>query len=174
MVISGRSVSRLVSSTCLGRSGKKGRNSDAAAMLNMLPKLALVAMNTYFSVLAKVRRPSATPWRRTWRSVEQHQVRRLGHVGRAVDGDADVGRGSAGASLMPSPMIADAMSGLLAGPRTIRSFCWDRLRRNRSVLLGQTHSASSFRCSSSAPVSKALELSPTISPNAPSHSGCRR
>ena len=30
-------------------------------MLNMLPKLALVAMKTYFSVLAKVMRPSCTP-----------------------------------------------------------------------------------------------------------------
>ena len=61
MVISGRSVSRFVRSTCLGRSGRNGRNSEAAAMLNMLPKLALVAMKTYFMVLAKVRRPSRTP-----------------------------------------------------------------------------------------------------------------
>ena len=41
--------------------GRKGRNSDAAAMLNMLPKFELVPMTMYFMMLAKQRRPSITP-----------------------------------------------------------------------------------------------------------------
>ena len=61
MVISGKSVSKLVNKICLGNNGKKGKNKEAPAMLNILPKLELVAMNTYFKVLAKVVRPSLTP-----------------------------------------------------------------------------------------------------------------
>jgi hypothetical protein len=52
----------------LGSSGRNGRESDTPAMLNMLPKLALVAIKTYFSVFAKVVRPSRTPCTRTPRS----------------------------------------------------------------------------------------------------------
>jgi len=37
--------------------GRNGRNREAPAMLNILPKFALVAINTYLSVLAKVVRP---------------------------------------------------------------------------------------------------------------------
>ena len=36
-------------------------DKDTPARLNMFPKLALVAMNTYLSVLANVARPSRTP-----------------------------------------------------------------------------------------------------------------
>src|SRR5450631_1666114 len=61
MVISGKSVIKLVSRICAGNNGRYGRKSDAPAMLNMLPKLALVAMKTYFSVFANVVRPSRTP-----------------------------------------------------------------------------------------------------------------
>jgi hypothetical protein len=45
IVISGRSVSRI----CLGSNGRNGRIREAHAIENMFPKLALVAMNTYFS-----------------------------------------------------------------------------------------------------------------------------
>lgn len=68
MVVSGKSVIRLVSNICLGRRGRKDRKSDAPAMLNMFPKLALVAMNTYLRVLAKVFLPSFTPHASTSRS----------------------------------------------------------------------------------------------------------
>ncbi len=61
MAISGKSVSRLVSKICLGSKGKNWRNSEAPAMLNMLPKLALVAIKIYFMVLVKVLRPSTIP-----------------------------------------------------------------------------------------------------------------
>lgn len=57
MTISGRSVRKLINRICLGSMGRKDRNSDAPAMLNIFPKLALVAVKTYLSVLAKVVRP---------------------------------------------------------------------------------------------------------------------
>ncbi len=60
----------------------------------MLPKLLEVPINTYLMVLAKIRRPSATP-SAGGRSVflQQDDVGRvLGDVGGRVDGDAHVGR----------------------------------------------------------------------------------
>jgi hypothetical protein len=53
MVISGKSVIKLVRRICENNMGRKGRKRDAPAMLNMFPKLALVAIKTYFNVLAK-------------------------------------------------------------------------------------------------------------------------
>jgi hypothetical protein len=61
MVISGKSVNKLVSRICVGNRGRKGKKRDAPVMLNMFPKLALVAMKTSFMVLAKVFRPPFTP-----------------------------------------------------------------------------------------------------------------
>ena len=54
IVISERSVERFIIRIWLGRSGKKFRNSEAPAILNIFPKLAPVVMNTYLSVLSKV------------------------------------------------------------------------------------------------------------------------
>ena len=61
MVISGKSVIRLVRSICLGSKGRKGIKRDNPAILNIFPKFALVAIKTYFRVLAKVVRPCLTP-----------------------------------------------------------------------------------------------------------------
>ena len=49
--------------------GKKERKTDAPAAENMLPKFDEVAINTYFMVLEKMRRPSITPSARTPRSL---------------------------------------------------------------------------------------------------------
>lgn len=68
IVISGRSVNRFISKICLGTKGRKDKKSEAPAILNMLPKLALVAINMYFIVFANVRRPSITPSESTARS----------------------------------------------------------------------------------------------------------
>ena len=59
----------------------------------MLPKLLDVPISTYLMVLAKIRRPSATPSASTSRSLlQQDDVGGvLGDVGARVDRDADVG-----------------------------------------------------------------------------------
>jgi hypothetical protein len=49
----------LFSRIWLGSIGRKGRKSDAAAILNMFPKFELVPMMMYFMMLAKERRPPA-------------------------------------------------------------------------------------------------------------------
>jgi len=74
IVISGMSVIRLVSRICLGSNGRNGIKSDIHAMLNMFPKFALVAINTYLSVFANVVRPSFTPSIRTLRSFSSNTI----------------------------------------------------------------------------------------------------
>ncbi len=44
MAIAGRSDRKLFSRICFGSSGRNGITSDSAAMLSMLPKLALVVV----------------------------------------------------------------------------------------------------------------------------------
>src|ERR1035441_422755 len=61
MLIWEMSYRKLFNRIWVGNRGRKGRNSDAAAMLNMLPKFELVPMMMYFMMLAKERRPSFTP-----------------------------------------------------------------------------------------------------------------
>ena len=75
-------------------------------MLSMLPKLELVPMRMYLRVLAKVRRPSVTPWliaarlgsRRMMSAAERATSVALSTL---MPTSATC---SAGASLMPSPM----------------------------------------------------------------------
>ena len=72
--------------------GRKLSTTDAAAALNMLPKLLDVPISTYLMVFAKIRRPSMTPFGQDAQIlVQQHDVGGvLGDVGGAVHGDADV------------------------------------------------------------------------------------
>ena len=83
-----------MSRICDGSIGRKDRNSDAPAALNMFPKFDEVAMSTYFMVLAKMRRPSIDAVGQDAEVLlEQDDVGGvLGHVGGGVDGDADVRR----------------------------------------------------------------------------------
>ena len=50
-----------------GRKRQERQRRDNA-IVTMLPKFALTVIQMYFSVLAKVRRPSSTPYRNTSRS----------------------------------------------------------------------------------------------------------
>ena len=106
MAIAGKSVRKLVSRICMGSMGRKGKKSEAPAMLNMLPKLALVVMRTYLSVLAKVVRPSSMPLAQHAQVVlQQHKVGGLlGHVHRLSTEMPTSAAWRAGASLMPSPI----------------------------------------------------------------------
>src|SRR6266545_3948294 len=74
MVVLGMSERKLSTRICRGSSGRNGRNAEAAAMLAMLPKLALTVVKTYLSVLAKVCRPSRTPWPSTPRSLSSSTI----------------------------------------------------------------------------------------------------
>ena len=68
----------------VGSIGRKLRNSDAPAALNMFPKFDEVPISTYLMVLAKMRRPSTTAVGEDAEVlVEQDDVGRvLGDVGR--------------------------------------------------------------------------------------------
>ena len=71
---SGISVSTFVLRICFGRSGKKGRISEIPAILNILPKFALVVMKIYLSVFAKVFLPSRIPASNTPRSCSSSTI----------------------------------------------------------------------------------------------------
>ena len=76
-----------------GSSGRNGSTSEASAIDSMLPKFELVPMRTYLRMLAKVRRPSATPSASTPRSwsEQDHVGRGAGDVGGAFDRKTDIG-----------------------------------------------------------------------------------
>ena len=97
---------KLLSRICEASRGRNGRNSEAPAMLNMLPKLALMVVRMYLSVLANVMRPSSMPWRKMAKScLKQHEIGGVfGHIHCRIHRDAHVGGVQGGASLMPSPI----------------------------------------------------------------------
>ncbi|OPZ76353.1 MAG: hypothetical protein BWY79_01660 [Actinobacteria bacterium ADurb.Bin444] len=75
-------------------------------MLNMLPKLALVAMKTYLRVLEKVRRPSLTPRPSTARSFSS-RTKSAASLATSAAVSTEMPTSAAcraEASLMPSPM----------------------------------------------------------------------
>jgi hypothetical protein len=84
-------------------------------MLNMLPKLALIVVRMYFSVFAKVRRPSSMPSSRTPRSLcsRMKSAELLGHVHRGIHRDAHVGRVQRGRVVDAVAHVADHVAGLL-------------------------------------------------------------
>ena len=59
IAMAGMSDKKLFNKICDDNSGRNGSIIDARAMLNMLPKFALIAVRTYFSVFANVLRPSS-------------------------------------------------------------------------------------------------------------------
>jgi len=101
----GKSERKLLSRICFAASGRKGSTGVAIAIEIMLPKLALVVMQMYLSVLAKVARPSTTPRRRTSRSgcsSTTSALSRATSTARSTEMPTSAAC-SAGASLMPSP-----------------------------------------------------------------------
>ncbi len=117
MVISGTSVSTLVSKICLGNNGRNGSSSDAPAMLNMLPKFALVAIK---HVLQRVGEGRAslphTLDQHIQILLQQHDVGDLlGHVHGALDGEADVGGVQRRGVVDPVAHVADDVARLAQG-----------------------------------------------------------
>ena len=99
-------------------SGRNGRNSEATAMLTMLPRLALVVVRMYLSVFANVLRPSSMPRRMTSRlALEQHEVRRFArHVHGLLHRQAGVGGVHRRRVVDAVAEEADHVADLLAAP----------------------------------------------------------
>ena len=117
IAIEGTSERKLFSRICLAASGRNGSSGAASAMLIMLPKFALVVIEMYLSVLAKVRRPSSTPLRSTSRSrLQQDDVGALaGDIDGLFDRDADIGRMQRRRIVDAVAQIADRVARALQG-----------------------------------------------------------
>ena len=117
IAIDGTSERKLFSRICLAASGRNGSSGVASAMLTMLPKFALVVIEMYLSVLAKVRRPSSTPRAQHVQvAAEQDDVGALaGDVHRLLDRDADIGRMQGRRIVDAVAEIADRVAGPLQG-----------------------------------------------------------
>src|SRR5271165_5259508 len=73
--------------------GRKGRKSEAPAMLNMLPKFELVPISKYFMTLPKALRPSMMPSCRTRRPGSTRITSAASRATSAAGyGDTDIGR----------------------------------------------------------------------------------
>jgi magnesium-transporting ATPase (P-type) len=105
IVVPGKSVRKLINKIWNGKGGRKGRNRLAAAMLAILPKLALVVTKMYLSVLANVRRSSRTPASSTSRSFSSRTMLAASlATSTAVSTEMPTSAAcNAGASLTPSP-----------------------------------------------------------------------
>ncbi|MNL73161.1 hypothetical protein D3C87_1985810 [compost metagenome] len=74
-------------------------------MLNMLPKLELMVIRTYLMTLAKLRRPSSTPWCSTARLRSRRMIpaaSRATSTAESTEMPTSASRRQ-GASLIPSP-----------------------------------------------------------------------
>jgi hypothetical protein len=93
-----------------GSMGRKFRNNDAPAALNMLPKLLDVPMSTYLMVLAKMRRPSTTPSASTSRSFSSR-----------ITSAASLATSVAESTEMPTSAACRARASLTPSPRNATS-----------------------------------------------------
>ena len=91
---------------CGASMGRNDRNIEAPAMLNMLPKLPLMAVRMYLSVLANVTRPSSMPCFKIARSfLSSTKSAASLATSTAVSTEMPTSAAcKAGASLMPSPI----------------------------------------------------------------------
>lgn len=93
MVMPGMSERKLRRRIWRGSSGRNGRTIVAAAIENMLPKLAEMVTWTYLMVLAKTRLPCRIPSAMTPRSLLSSTMLAVwrGDADSGVDRDTDVG-----------------------------------------------------------------------------------
>ena len=153
IAIDGKSVSRLVSNICLGSNGRNGSSKDAPAMLNILPKLALVAIKMYLMVLVNTRRPSFTPFISTDRSLSS-STRSAASLATSTAVFTDMPTSaarSALASLMPSPIYPVTKPAFLSAS-TILSFWLGSISANICVFFTLANNASSVIIRISLPV----------------------
>src|SRR6478672_5844785 len=155
------SYSRLLSRIWLGSIGRKVSTADAAAALNMLPKLLDVPISTYLMVLAKMRRPSATPVASTPRSFSN-----------STTSAASFATSAAVSTEMPTSAACRASASLTPSPRkptdrpvrrseTIRrAFCSGEIRAKIVWFCAAASNAASSSTSISAPVIVPLDIKP--------------
>ena len=140
-----------MSRICIGSIGRNGRKNEAAAMLNMLPKLELVPINRYFITLPKALRPSMMPVCSDRQAVFQKND--LGGVLGDVDGrgdrDADVGRVQRGSVVDAVAEKADDVTSTLE-------------RQDDAVLLRGETRAKTVVCSATWPSAVSLMRSSSI------------
>ena len=147
------SYSRLLSRIWEGSIGRKDRNSDAPAALNMLPKLLEVPISTYLMVLAKIRRPSMTPSASTSRSFSS-RITSAASLATSVAESTEMPTSAAcraRASLTPSPRNATSPP-VRRCTRTMRALCSGLTRANTR---GRRRSAPASASSSAASMSRA-------------------
>ena len=125
---------KLLSRIWPASSGRNGRNSDATAMLTMLPRLALVVVSMYLSVLANVLRPSSMPRRMTSRSRSSSTKSAASRAtSTASSTDRLVSAACmAGASFTPSPRKPTTWP-VFFSARMMRSFWFGSTSTKRSV-----------------------------------------
>ncbi len=154
IVISLPSYRRLPSNTCDARSGRNGRINEPPAVLSMLPKFDDVPMTRYLIVLAKIRRPSATPSARIPRSF----------VIRTMSA-ASLATSVADSTEMPTSASCNATASFTPSPRNptstpvlrcswmSRAFCSGEMRAKIVVPGSAAVSSGSLICASAVPVS---------------------
>ena len=117
IAIDGTSERKLFSRICLAASGRNGSSGVASAMLTMLPKFALVVIEMYLSVLAKVRLPVLDAAAQDVEiAAQQDDVGALaGDIHGLFDRDADIGCMQGRRIVDAVAEIADRVSGSLQG-----------------------------------------------------------
>ena len=134
-------------------------------MLIMLPKLALVVMQMYLSVLAKVRAAVLdAALQHVEVALQQHDVGALArHVDGLVDRDADIGGVQRRRVVDAVAEEADGVAGCAAARGRCAPSAADRPRRRGRCARARCQSASSLSLAISSPVSMRLGSRPIAS-----------
>ena len=145
----------------LGSIGRNVSTADAAAALNMFPKLLDVPISTYLMVLAKMRRPSATPNASTPRSFSSNTTSAASlATSAAVSTEIPTSAAcSASASLTPSPKKATDRP-VRRNETISRAFCSGEIRAKMVLPRAASSNLASSRASTSAPVIVPLDGNP--------------
>ena len=155
------SYSRLLSRIWPGSIGRKVSTAEAAAAENMLPKLLDVPISTYLMVLAKIRRPSATPVASTPRSFS-NSTTSAASLATSVAVSTEMPTSAecrASASLTPSPRKPTDRPARRSTLITF-AFCSGEIRAKTLAFCTAASNAVSSRPASWSPVSVPLDAKP--------------
>ena len=146
----------------IGSIGRKGRKALAASTLNILPKLELAVIFTYFTMFPKVFLPSCTPFSSTIRSFSSRMMSALSLAISTAESTeipmSDSRR--AAASLIPSPRNPTVLL-LFCRSWMISAFCIGVSFEKMLHFITASSLASLLIFSSSGPVTESEVLIPT-------------